>query len=109
MIDMLTRHEIQVLRRTGHSLDEVVKLAGVGRPSVVRVEAEAVVSQIDNGVERARRRIGRPSMAEPFRSFVVELLAREPELLSLEVLRRARLDGYAGGKRAISFTSGTSR
>lgn len=101
MIDMLTRHEIQVLRRAGHSLDEVAKLAGVGRRSVVRVEAEAAVSQIDNGVERARRRIGRPSKAEPFRSFVVELLAKEPELLSLEVLRRARLDGYAGGKSAL--------
>jgi hypothetical protein len=31
MIDMLKRHEIQVLRRAGHSLDEVAKLSGVGR------------------------------------------------------------------------------
>ena len=28
MIDMLKRHEIQVLRRSGHSLNEVVELAG---------------------------------------------------------------------------------
>lgn len=101
MIDMLKRHEVQVLRRAGHSLDEVARLAGVGRRSVVRVEAEPVVSHVDNGAERERRRIGRPSKAEPFRSFVVELLAKEGELMSLEILRRARLAGYAGGKSAF--------
>jgi transposase len=101
MIDMLKRHEIQVLRRAGHSLDEVAELAGVSRRSVVRVEAEEAVSDVDNGVERSRRRIGRPSKAEPFRSFVVEQLTKEPELLSLEVLRRARLAGYTGRKSAL--------
>ena len=101
MIDMLKRHEIQVLRRAGHSLGEVARLTGVGRRSVVRVEAEAPISQIDNQVERGVRGIGRPSKAEPYRSFVVQLLATEPELMSLEVLRRARLQGYAGGKTAL--------
>lgn len=67
---MLTRHEIEVLR-AGHSLDEVARRAGVGRPSVVRVEAEGAVCHVDNDAERAPRRIGRPSKAEPFRSFVV--------------------------------------
>jgi transposase len=101
MIDMLKRHEIQVLRRAGHSLGEVARLTGVGRRSVVRVEAEAPISHIDNQVERAMRGIGRPSKAEPFRSFVVEQLMTEPALMSLEVLRRARLQGYAGGKTAL--------
>ena len=55
---------------------------------------------MDNVAERMRRGVGRPSKAEPFRGLVVELLAKEPELLSLEVLRRARLAGYAGGKSA---------
>jgi transposase len=101
MIDMLKRYEIQVLRRAGHSLDDVGKLAGVGRRSVVRVEAEAAVYQVDNEAERARRGIGRPSKAEPFRAFVVEQLTTEPHLLSVELLRRARLEGYAGGKSAL--------
>ena len=101
MIDMLKRHEIQVLRRAGHSLDEVAKLAGVSRRSVVRVEAEGAVSQVDNEAARALRGIGRPSKAEPFRSFVVEQLTREPELLSLELVRRAKLAGYRGGKSAL--------
>jgi transposase len=101
MIDMLKRHEIQVLRRAGHSLSEVSSLAGVARRSVVRVEAEAAVSHVDNEVERALRGIGRPSKAEPFRSFIVEQLAKEPALMSLEVLRRVKLQGYSGGKTAL--------
>ena len=101
MIDMLKRHEIQVLRRAGHSLDEVAQLAGVSRRSVVRVDAEMAVTQIDNETERGLRRIGRPSKAEPFRGFVVEQLTKEPELLSVELLRRARLQGYEGGKTAL--------
>ena len=40
---MLKRLEIQVLRRAGHSLEEVVKLAGVSQSSVQRVEAEPPV------------------------------------------------------------------
>jgi transposase len=101
MIDMLKRHEVQVLRRAGHSLPEVAKLAGVSVRSVQRVGAEPAVAHVDTDAERVLRRIGRPSKAEPLRGFVVSLLATEPKLLSLEVLRRARLEGYEGGKSAL--------
>ena len=101
MIDMLKRHEIQVLRRAGHGQEEVAKLAGVSVRSIRRVEDEVPVSHVDNEAERDKRRIGRPSKAEPFRPFVVEQLTKEPHLLAVEVLRRARLEGYAGGKSAL--------
>jgi len=101
MIEMLKRHEIQVLRQAGHSLDEVARLAGVSRRSVVRIDAETAVTQIDNELERARRKVGRPSKAEPFRSFLVEHMTKEPELLSVELLRRAKLEGYEGSKSAL--------
>ena len=101
MIDMLKRHEIQVLRRAGHGQEEVAKLAGVSVRSIRRVEDEVPVSHVDNETERDKRRIGRPSKAEPFRPFVVEQLTKEPYLLAVEVLRRARLEGYAGGKSAL--------
>jgi hypothetical protein len=91
MIDMLKRHEIQVLRRAGHTQDDVARLAGVCVRSIRRVEDEVAVSHVDNQAEREKRRIGRPSKAEPFRAFVVEQLTKEPELLSREILRRARL------------------
>jgi len=98
---MLKRHEIQVLRRAGHSQIEVATLAGVSRRSVQRVDTEATVTQIDAAREREVRGIGRPATAEPFRSVIAEILAQEPALLSVEILRRAKLKGYAGGKTAL--------
>jgi transposase len=101
MIDMLKRHEIQVLRRAGHSQDDVARLAGVSRRSVQRVDTEAAVTHIDLGRERETRGVGRPAKAEQFRALVAEILAGEPSLLSVEILRRAKLKGYAGGKTAL--------
>jgi transposase len=101
MEDMLKRHEIQVLRKAGHPQAEVAKLAGISESTVRRVEREPFVITVDDTAERQRRRIGRPTKAEPFRPFVVDLLAREPDLMSLEVLRRAKLTGYTGGKSAL--------
>jgi len=102
MIDMLKRQEIQVLRRAGHSLAEVAKLAGVSRRSVVRVDAETAVREIDNEAEKSRRQIGRPSKAGVFQSFVVGQLAEEPELLSVKA-SSARETGRLGwtGSRGI--------
>ncbi len=101
MLDMLKRHEIQVLRRAGHNASEVATLAGVSRRSVARVETEVAISHVDTAAEIARRGVGRPSKAEPFRTLVIELLSAEPTLLSLELLRRAKLKGYPGSKTAF--------
>src|SRR5437870_5322509 len=109
MEDMLKRHEIQVLRKAGHPQDEVAKLAGVSESTVRRVERESFVTTVDDATERQRRRIGRPTKAEPFRPFVVDVLAGEPELMSLEILRRAKLAGYAGGKSALYALIATVR
>src|SRR5215467_13353826 len=48
-----------------------------------------------------RRGVGRPSKAQPFRSFVVDLLLADPRIKSLEIVRRAKLAGYEGGKSAL--------
>ena len=101
MHDMLKRHEVQVLRRAGHSQAEVARLTGLGERSVRRIEAEPEVVSVETGAERKARKIGRPSKAEAFRSFVVDLLEEDPELLTLELLRRARLKGYKGAKSAF--------
>ena len=51
--------------------------------------------------ETAKRGVGRPSKAQPFRAFVVDLLLKEPNLRSLEIVSRARAAGYDGGKSAL--------
>jgi len=100
MIDMVRRHEIQVLRRAGHSLVETAKLVGVSKRTVERVDGELKVESFDTPAEREKRRIGRPSKAEPFRSFLVSELMAQPDVLAVE-LRRARNKGYTGGKSAL--------
>ena len=76
MIDMVRRHEVQVLRRAGHSLAETAKLVGVSQRSARRLASETPVASFDTDAERERRRIGRPSKAEPFRSFLIASLSR---------------------------------
>lgn len=98
---MAKRHEIQVLREAGHTQTAVAVSAGVSRRSVQRVEAEPAVEAFDDAAERARRRIGRPSLAEPFRELIVGLLKDDPDLLGVELLRRARQKGYKGRKSAL--------
>jgi len=98
---MLKRHAIQVLRQAGHSLKEIGELVGVGKRSVQRVVGEPVVTHHVTEQERGRRGIGRPKKAEAYRTKVEGWLKDEPELLSVELFRRARLAGYAGAKSAL--------
>ena len=98
MIDMLKRHEIQVLRRAGHTWAQVAALSGVSLGTARRVAAEDAVASVDNGAERARRQIGRPSKAEAYREVLGQALTEDPTLRSVELLHRARQAGYTGGR-----------
>jgi len=101
VLPLLKRHEVQVLCRAGIDQKEVARLSGVSARSVTRIAQETPVAELDTAAEVARRKIGRPSKAEPLRGFVVETLATEPEVMSLELLRRARHRGYSGSKTAF--------
>jgi transposase len=101
MLDMLKRHEIQVLRRAGHTLKEVAKLTGVSQSSVQRVEAEPAVATLVGSDPSASRCIGRPSKVDAYRPFIGAELAKQPDVRAVELLRRARLAGYRGGKSAL--------
>jgi len=101
VVPLLRRHQVQVLLEVGHSQAEVSEFAGLSLRSVRRIATEPAVEHVDNRQEHAKRRIGRPSLAEPLRAFVAELLAKEPDLLSVEILRRAKLEGYTGAKSAL--------
>jgi transposase len=101
MVPLLKRYQVQVLLEAGHSQAEVSKFSALSLRSVRRIATEPHVEHADDQREREKRHIGRPSLAEPFRNFVTELLAKEPDLLTVEVLRRARLESYVGGKSAL--------
>src|SRR3970040_2527850 len=82
MLPLLKRHEIKVLRGAGHSLRDVAERAGVSVSTVRRVEREERPEHVDKKVEVKRRRIGRPSKAEPLRAFVVRMLTGDPGLMA---------------------------
>jgi transposase len=109
MIDMLKRHEIQVLRRAGHTWAEVAALSGASIGTVRRVASEDAIASVDNAAARARRQIGRPSKAEAYREVLVNALTEEPVLRSVELLHRARQAGYTGGKSALYALAQTLR
>jgi transposase len=101
MFPLLKRHAIQVLVAAGRMPQaEIARFVGVDERTVRRVAKEAPVTEVDI-VAPPPSRIGRPSKAEPYRQFVADVFAAEPRLLSVEILRRARLAGYGGGKSAL--------
>ena len=106
MLTPLKRHEVQVLLNAGHAQAEVARLAKVSERSVRRIATEPAVEHVDDERERAGRHIGRPSKVDRFRPLVEQLLQetdddRPAPLKSVEILRRARLAGYEGGKTAL--------
>jgi len=101
MFPPLKRHAIQVLVAAGRMQHvEIARFVGVDERTVRRIAKEAPVTEIDF-VSPSSTKIGRPSKAEPFRQFVADVVTAEPGLLSVEILRRARLEGYSGGKSAL--------
>ena len=98
---MLKRHEVEILLKAGHAKTEVARLSGVSLRSVQRIAEESPVGHVDDGAERRKRQIGRPSTVVNFRKQVVEILQHTPDLATLEILRRVRESGYRGGKTAL--------
>ena len=96
MLDMLKRHQIQVLRDAGHSQQEVAKLATVSVRSVRRVEAEEGVISTDLPAERERGDRQRVAGAEH----------RQLARLDRHRLRDAR---HGGGGKASSAPEQTLR
>ena len=106
MLTLLKRHQVQTLLAAEHDQVEVARPAGVSERSVRRIVREAGVEHVDDRQERKEHRIGRPSKVEAFRPLVQELVEEVDEekhspLKSVEILRRARLEEYEGGKSAL--------
>jgi transposase len=109
MLHALKRYEIQLLVAVGHTQAEVARFAGVDERTVRRVLREAPVMITASVVEDVSRTVGRPSIVEPYRALVQQILEKDPALLSVEVLRRARVAGYRGGKTALYELSAAVR
>jgi transposase len=98
MYDAMKRHEIQILKNAGVMNREVVEVTGVSRRTVQRVASEPAV---ENLLERSQSRVGRPSKVDNLREHIAEILGKEPDLPTVEILHRVRERGYQGGKSAL--------
>ena len=101
MLPLLVRHEIQVLRRAGHSQADVAARTGASISAVRRIEREGGIIHADDAAAHRERSIGRPSKAGPYAESIRKWLKDDPELPTLELLHRARNEGYAGHKSAF--------
>jgi transposase len=70
MFGMGKRHAVQVLRDAGLTQRQVRESHGVSERTVRRIEREERVTEFDDKSEHERRRLGRPSKVEPYRSQV---------------------------------------
>ena len=99
MIGMMTRLEAQVLLKAGHTQADVARRLKISERSVRAIGHEAAVAP--ESLLAAPPGRGRPSKVEAFRNRIAELLKEEPKLLSLEIVRRMRPQGYDGRKSAM--------
>jgi transposase len=99
--DAMKRHEVQVLKRAGHTLDAIAKQAGMSRRSVANIAQEPAVDESRGPGPGMGGKVGRPSVALGYAPQVQEIFKTEPKLPTVEVLRRMRLKGYTGGKTAL--------
>jgi transposase len=101
MIGVMKRHAIQVLRAAGHTYEDIAKRLEVSERSARSVAHEPAVEALVEKPDVAKKAIGRPSTAEPFRKHVETILTGDRKLPTVEVLRLVREKGYLGGKSAI--------
>ena len=102
--DATKRFEIETLLKAGLAKARVAEIAEVSLRTVHRVRAavearsaETQGTDTEAGTEAPRRLPdggpGRPSKTADYRELVASILEAQPELKTLEVLRRARLAG----------------
>src|SRR5213594_4406611 len=98
MIGAMARHRVQVLRAGGKRLRRIAAETGISLRSVKRIVGESAIEE-PGDVESAKARgVGRPSPIELYRDRIVDVLAAEPKLKTIEILHRVRGLGYTGAK-----------
>lgn len=101
MLGSLTRHAVQLGLQSGKTQRIVADFFGLSVRTVRRIAREEAIMGADDSDLIRKRGIGRPSAARDWRAGVDACLKEDAEMMSAEVLRRLRLQGYTGGKSAM--------
>ena len=97
----MKRHEVQVLKKAGLRTGQVAERSGVSPRTVRRIIKEPTLQEVVEVGFARQQGVGRPSVAEPFRDRIREILGEEADLPTIEILHRVRGKGYKGGKTAL--------
>ena len=96
------RRDVRLLLAAADPQERIAELTGVSVRTIHWIAREPVAAAPPRpGAKLQRSGPRRPSVVAPYRHAVAEMLAAEPRLKSLEVLRRLRERGYAEGKSAV--------
>src|SRR5437870_10293767 len=101
MIGAMARHRVQVLRAGGKTLRRIATETGIPLRSVKRIVRESRIEELGDVASAKVRGVGRPSVVEEYRDRIVDVLAAEPKLKTIEILHRLRGLGYDGAKTAL--------
>ena len=91
------RRDVRLLLAAEVTQERIAALTGVSVSTIRRIAKEPD----DPEGKRRRARIGRPSVVAPYRDAVADMLAADPKIKTLAVLRRLRERGYTGGKSSL--------
>jgi len=97
----MARHRVQVLRAGGKTLRRISAETGIPLRSVKRIVRESPIEEAGDVASAKTRGVGRPSVVEEYRERIVDVLATEPKLKTIEILHRVRGLGYDGAKTAL--------
>ena len=97
------RQNVRLLLAAKVPQSRIVALTGVSVSTIRRIarESDGLDPSRPDDRQPKRKVVGRPSVVAPYRETIADMLAAEPQLKTLEVLRRLRERGYAGGKWAV--------
>lgn len=103
MFSAATRYDVLRALEAGLDARRIQRLTGVAPRSQRRIGLEEVPFGMTDCLLHAGRRVGRPSgLAPAIQQEIHALLAADPALRGVEVLRRLRtFHGYQGGKTAV--------
>jgi hypothetical protein len=75
------------LLKAGNKRSKIARVMGISHNSVKRIAGKATIEDFDDTAERRKRRIGRPSIVQGFRNAIRNILEKEPDMPSLDILR----------------------
>lgn len=101
MIGAMERHRVQVLRAAGMTQQQIAAETGISERSVRTICAEPTIEELVDVVRARERGVGRPSVVAAYRDRIVDVLAVEPKLPTIEILHRLRGLGYTGAKTPL--------